>query len=193
MKKALLAAGLSPEFWAAIRKGRLHIPQESIRPYIEDALANEEGARLRRCVFEEDGICLDIRVKKAGSRITLPLVVSLDNVSINDGEQRIEASFACDRPVGDNLLGRLAAALARGLIFKAMAGRMAGNPHASVSAAGRGRGRIVIDLAGLPAVRKLLRKLPVVHISVLDIVSVRGIRHVADGVEVELGRTVRRP
>jgi hypothetical protein len=193
MKKALLATGLAPGFWAAIRRGRLYIPQESLRPFLEKALANEEGARLRRCVFEEDGISLDIRVKKAGSCIILPLVVSLDNVSINNGEQRLEASFACDRPVGDDLLGRLAAALARGLIVKMVAGRMAGNPDVSVAATGRGRGRIVIDLGGLPAVRKLLRRLPVVHTAVLDIVAVRAIRHVAGGVEVELARTGRRP
>lgn len=183
---------MSPEFWVAIKKGRLHIPGETIRPFIEEALANEENARLQQCTFQEDGITLEVGVKKAGSRITLPLTVTLDRVRVDGEEQTLEAGFACDGPMGDNLLGRLAAAVAKGLIFKMVAGRMADNPDATVSNADRGRGRVVVDLGDLKPIRRLDRKLPILNKSVLDLVAVHGARHVENGVELKLGRGGRR-
>ena len=188
MKKALLAAGLSPEFWSAIKRGRLHIPEETVRPFIEEALANEDNARLTHCTFKDEGITLAIRVKKAGSRFTLPLTVTLDQVSVSGDAQLLEAGFAWDKPVGDNLLGRLAAAVAKGLIFKMAAGRMGGNPDARVLETDRGGGRVRVDLSGLKPIRKLSRKLPVINTSVLDLVTVEGAQHVENGVELKLRR-----
>lgn len=179
---------MSPEFWTAIRKGRLHIPEETLRPFIEDVLAKEESARLQQCAFQEDGLMLQIGVKKAGSRITLPLTVTLEHVSLNRDEQTLEAGYACDKPLGDNLLGRLAAAVAKGLIFKMVAGGMAGNPDVTVSNADRGRGRVRVDLGDLQPIRRLGRTLPLLNKSLLDLVTVQGVRHVENGVELKLGR-----
>lgn len=192
MKKALLAAGLSPEFWSAIKRGRLHIPEKTLRPFIEDALAAEDGARLTQCTFKDDGISLAIRVKKAGSRITLPLKITLDQVSVSRDAQMLEAGFAWDKPVGDNVLGRLAAAVAKGLIFRMAAGRMGGNPDASVLETNREGGRVRVDLSGLKPIRKLSRKLPVFDTSVLDLVTVQGAQHVKYGVELKLRRAGQR-
>jgi hypothetical protein len=188
MKKALLAAGLSPEFWSGIKRGRLHIPEAVIRPFIEEALADDESAEMGHCTFKDEGITLAIRVKKAGSRITLPLTVTVDKVFVNCEVQKLEAGFAWDKPMGDNLLGRLAAAVAKGLIFKMAAGRMAGNPDARVLETSRGGGRVMVDLGGLKPIRKLCRKLPVINTSVLDFVTVQGAQHVANGVELKLRR-----
>ena len=59
-------------------------------------------------------ITLKIGVNKAGSRITLLLTLTLGQVMVNRYGLKMEARFACDAPVGENLLGRLAAAVAQG-------------------------------------------------------------------------------
>lgn len=191
MKKALWAAGTSPEFWAAIKKGRIHIPGETIRPFVEEALAEEEGVRLRGCAFHEDGITLEIRVKKAGSRLTLPLAVNLEKMALNREEQVVEVRLGCEKPVGNNLLGRLAAAVAKGLVVKIMADRMRDNHGAKVSTIDGDRRLVMVDFSELRAVRKLGRKLPFIDKSVLDLVSVAGVKHVANAVELALARPGR--
>jgi hypothetical protein len=188
MTRHVLAAGLSSDFWKAIKKGRLIIPQGVLRPFIETALANEDGARLKHCAFQTDGILLEIRVEKAYTHLTLPLVITLDTMTINRNEQKVEARVACEKPIGNNLLGRLVAAMAQGLIFKMATGRLAGNQVATVSAMERGQGRVAVDLSGLQPVRRLERRLPLLGLSVLDLVGVNGVRHVNEGVALKLAR-----
>jgi len=186
MTRHLVAAGLSSEFWATFKTGWFTIPEDVVRPFIEDALAGEEGARLQHCAFQTDGILLEIRVEKAGTRLTLPLIITLVTMSINRREKKIEARVAWEKPVGENLLGRLVAAVAQGLIFKMAAGRMAGRQIASVSAIDRGHGHLVVDISGLKPFRTLERRLPLLGRSVLDVVNVSGIRHVDKGVALKL-------
>jgi hypothetical protein len=189
MTRKVLAAGLSPEFWAALKKGRLMIPEEVLRPFIEEALAEEEEVRLIHCAFQTDGIRLEIQVEKAGTRLTLPMAITLDTISINRSEQKVEAHLAWEKPVGDNLLGRIVAGVAQGLIFKMAAGRMAGNQVATVAAMDRRHGRVIVDLSGLKPIRTFEHRLPFVGLSVLDVVGVNGVRHIDKGVALILARS----
>jgi hypothetical protein len=186
---SLISAGLSSDIIECIRNGRIFIPEGIITPEIEKAVSRERGISLKACEFCPDNIRLALLIKKAWIQLTFHIIIKISEVRINSRKQEVDLSFSVKGPVGENTLGRFISFTSGGLLSRIAAKKIARSPFTTVSGLNKKDGRLVIDLGGLEKIRSLKKVLPVLNITLLDIITIQGIEHDAGGVRLKVGKS----
>jgi hypothetical protein len=178
--KSLLNPYLTDDFLGDIKSGRLFIPQDALQHFIGKAVEKEDGVSLKETKFTSDYILLVLSVRKFGSQIDCPLKLTIASFEINKQNQQIVFEYTCDKAVGQNLAGRIAAAIASGLISRIIKEKISGVGGSTPIPPGHGN-TVCVDLSDVEHVRALLKPIPKMKLCILDFFNLVGIEHVQDG------------
>ncbi len=185
----LLEIGFQPDFIADLKRGCLLIPAEMVRPEIEKAIAAEKGVGLTKCEFSPDGVQLELSLVRYGMRLRVPVKFRLTGSVIDGRQQTVEFEFVNGKAIGENLLGKIAAAAAGRLIARKLNEKISTIDLVTESEIDHKCGRCVVDLGSLKQIQLLKRRIPILQLSVLDVFSIRSVEHVTNG--IRLGRNSR--
>ncbi len=168
----------------SLTKGSILIPGETIRREL-DKIVEEDGVKLKVCEFSSDGLHLLLQVEKRGLKLIIPLNIKLSRLAINGQEQKIEFSFDIERPVGENLLGKLATCIAKGIICQMVSDKITSNSLAVKSKFDPKHGKVVYDLSKLKQFHPLKKELPILNKKALDIIQINDFKHLPSGIEIK--------
>ena len=181
----LVDAGLSPEFVDSLKEGFFFIAEDKLRFQIQSAIASEEGVDIKRCAFGADSIQLEIGVKRFRAQLVLPLQIQLSRIAVNGQEQIIEFNFVNGKSRGDNWLGKVAATLADGFLSRSLAEKIVQSSLVIASQVEHNCGQCVIDLGSIEQLQPYKKKLPVIGLKALDVLSINKVEHVDGGIRVK--------
>lgn len=180
--KLLELQGLSRNFLEAIKKGSVFIPDSLILPKIEEAVSKEDGATLNACDFKDTGLHLEIQVKRCGAEIKFPLEVEISKLEINNKKQNIQFIYIQKKPIGQNLMGKIITSLAKGIISNILNSKIEQNDLVIDSKHGKDGITVLVDLGCIKEVQALHKKVPLINLSVLDVLTIDRAEHVDRGI-----------
>jgi hypothetical protein len=195
LDRYLAEAGFSAEFIENLKKGYLFIPQDQLRSQIERAIGMQDGVTLKDCSFSPEGIQLELQVHRFHARLALPLKLQLTAIAINSQEQVVAFNFVNGRSKGENWVGKVAAAVADRFIAGKLNDQIVKSGRMIESQADHRCGRCVLDLGSIEQLQPFKKKIPILGLMVLDVLSIHVVEHVANGIRLkgELFRSFKTP
>jgi len=178
-------SGLSLECVRNLKNGCFLIPEEIIRYEIKKTVEDEKGVTLKNCEFSHNGIHLVVQAKKMGAHLTFPLDIKLLRIAFDGQEQKIEFSFSLEKPGGENLLGKLVACIAGGILRKILKEKIENNKLTVTSQLYMEQRKVVYDLSNLEQLQPLKIKLPILNKQALDFISINDFKHLPSGIELK--------
>lgn len=181
---ALLERVLDSDFIKKLREGQnILVPKEVIQNQMNEAISAQEGVEMKSCEFSSDGIRLSLQAEQTGAQITFPIDINVSEVAINGNEQRLDLHMHYDKPVGRNVIGKIAIALSTSLLYRMLSKRIAENDFISETNMQQDGGHVSLDFSDLPKLQHLKKKVPVLNRCALDFISIYDHEHVAEGIK----------
>ncbi len=171
---------LSGSFLESLKSGRIFIRQNVLYPFLETSINEEDDVSMTHAEFTSDHILLNLSVRKLGSQFDCPLKLTIISFEINKHKQQIVFEPQCDKPIGHNLLGRIAVAIASGLISRILKEKIS-NIGQSTSHTSEEGSYVCVDLSEIEQIKILLNPIPVIKLCSLDFFTLTGIEHAEDG------------
>ncbi len=186
----LIAAGISPEFITSVKQGYVLVPEQVIRLAIKNEIEKEKGVALDSLSCSSGGIRIDIRVQKGGVDLTVQMSVKLTRIVLNGQKQEVEFSIKTNNPVSNNLCGRLVSAVGGTFLSGIISKKISNNQLVATSNIVQGCGDATLDISTLEQLQPLMKTIPFLNKSALDMISFQEIEHIDEGIRVKAGISV---
>ena len=182
--KALLDKVLDSDFIKQLQQEQnILVPRQVIHHQMNKAISGQEGVEMQNCEFSSDGIRLSLEADRAGAEIAFPIDFNVSEVAINGKEQRLDLETHYDKPVGQNIIGKIAIAIGTSLLYRMLSKKIAESDFINESNIKHNDGHVRLDLSELPKLQPLKKKVPILNWCALDLISIYDYEHVAEGIK----------